>query len=311
MEPEDRVVCHLSILASGDKWPAPYGDSVWKRLQADLDEVPWTEPDKEKVLAAAAEIEDRHIAVTAWMHIGLALAHPKVNSYWRHDGEIAQAALALARLNVEPLARQLLRLVTDSLRTKNYYDFDAEAYVAAAERALHDSAAETRLRVLFEKMKEELVAPERSQIMVLVALTALAQEYDGIISQEWSRARIADVATALLDLSYRSQAIAALATSAMRARDFEQAANLVMRIPLARSQAQAADELMSEFIASDADLSNVAFWLTIASSAERTVEGLLSCAAAWIVLHLRDGTPRESTDAAVADILSKFDYVQT
>jgi hypothetical protein len=310
MEPEDRVVAHLSVIGSASrKWPVPYVQTIWRVLAADLDRVPWAKPDKKKVMAAVVEIGDRQLARAAWRQIARALLAPKIESWWHHDEELAQAALALARLDAGDDANALLDHLEWRRQQEGYDDFKTEAYVAAVDHRLQHPGSPTRLRALLDKLKQKANSSDEWEPSISAAVQILAADYDGIAKDEDSFRSLLEICAAIKDLRSRSLALQFVIDAAVESQDFEKAASLLTRISVARLQAESVDGLAGLFIEQEREgIDSSAFWQNLIEGAAQSVYGSLACANAWTKRFLRDKTTPEAVDEGVAAVLDEIDF---
>lgn len=314
LDPDERVVAHLHALQQRGLWPAEYLSSIWERLQSDLGEVGWTIPERDNVFEAAREIDDGTIGRQLWDEIAKALIQSQ--SSWRLYLEMAQATLELAKHGAQADAATMLRYLKARLADEGdpeSHDLRIQAYCVSTERALGAPQAARSLGELLKAFRQEAREKQHWAWSIPEAVSILAEECKGMPRDRQAFQALLEISLLVDDLEDRASALEALIGAAVEAGDFEKATSVLVRLPLARHQAQVVLYVAKELDSVDRQQvgdNHAAVWQNLIDAAERSVESLLGCATIWAIGYVRSAASAADAARCVEALLAEVEYAK-
>jgi hypothetical protein len=308
MDPYDRVVSRLRVVASAKYWPHEYVQSMWQRIEDDLTKVGWSVPECNKIFKAAGRVEDPSYAAALWNRIATALL--RIDS-WGLNDEFAEAVLNIARRGDHATARNFLLGMQCHGAA---HELPLRAYMAAIYREIQDREAPQVLKSLLVSLRD---CPDQGEdgwdesLFAASAVELLAGEYKDLAQEPDAIASLLEVCARISDLRRRSDALEELVAAVARNNDFIRAIEIASTIPIAHNKTDALDRVFQAYLTSDhVRGEDVTFWHAALDVGEESLEGILGITEVWTELYFRlTATPTEM-ELNIQKLISELDELK-
>lgn len=314
-EERDPIITYLGLIAKAGRLPDRYQKQLWEGLYTSLGQVKWgTLADRQlfHVLEDMTNREHRHAACLA---IANALQQQSGSALLRDSDGLAHLALLLADGGASSDALRLLSHCERLWHSGRTYDrhLYGKAYSACAKRRLKLPEAADDLQSLLSEIADDLRESPKWAYSEGDALVIVGQGYDGITDDEPLWNRLIDLATRIVRLDQRGEALLGLVQGALNHNAFDKAIMLATHIPTGADQAEAvgliSDGLKSTIAATLTD-DQQATWQKLHDVAGYTIAGLLICAGAWCDALLQLQPSKDTVEAAVETILHECAFAE-